>query len=388
MSAAGEQITHVHHFVPQWYQRRFLPEGKGEFYVLDKDPLRKVICPDGKARPIAKPREVFRSGTGALFQQQDLYAVNLPLVRPDHLERELFGKIDHDGEPANSLFSAWPETMGIVSQNLDKIPTNFGSPNQRMGDLINYIDAQKTRTPKGLLQIKNVFAARGNTAPTNNQVMSYMVSRRQRNFVVWAEAVWEIFAAAAGARFLLSDDPVVIYNCDCFPASPPCRFPQDPDPFWRGSRVLHPLGPGKLLVLTHVEHMDVPRRSKARRPRRNARSYDSVMLHFGHIVNDRELNAESVSLVNAIIKSRATRYVASSEEADLFPERALKVPLWCDLDRMFEAKYKSLRGSSETYIRYKDGSIYHNNAFGEHDTTPGWFVKKMERERKIAPEAE
>ena len=95
-------------------------------------------------------------------------------------------------------------------------------------------------------------------------------------------------ARNSNAKFLLSDEPVTIYNCDCYPASEVCRYPNDPDAFWRGSRVIHALSSESVLVITHVEHADELSRTKARRNRRNARAYDEVLLSFTDIVNNRE----------------------------------------------------------------------------------------------------
>src|SRR6266478_5493331 len=88
-------------------------------------------------------------------------------------------------------------------------------PSERMGELIEFMDAQKARTPKGIDQIKHFLARKGRLVSNNTAIMGFLMQRRKVNCTVWAEAVWEIFSAKKSAvKFLLSDDPVLIYNCD------------------------------------------------------------------------------------------------------------------------------------------------------------------------------
>jgi hypothetical protein len=97
-----------HHYVPQWYQRQFLPPQGGEFFVLDKSPAHSIICDEGDVRKIKNPREIYTWGTKKLFQRPGLYSVALRGAREDSIERLLFGHIDHKGARASALFRAWP----------------------------------------------------------------------------------------------------------------------------------------------------------------------------------------------------------------------------------------------------------------------------------------
>jgi Ser/Thr protein kinase RdoA (MazF antagonist) len=99
------------------------------------------------------------------------------------------------------------------------------------------------------------------------------------------------------------------------------------------------------------------------------------------LVNQRELNDAEVRLVNHVIKTRAARYVASTCQDDLFPETAGQLPAWCQIDKLFHSRFPSMRGRSETLIRYADDSILYTNAFGERDLTPSWFVRSRERDQ-------
>jgi hypothetical protein len=371
-----------HHFVPEWYQRQFLPPEGGEFFVLDKSPLARKCCPDGAIRSI-KPLPLFRRGPNKLFRQSGLYSVALRGIREDSIERLLFGQIDSTGARANAMFQQWPVSNGFLFPNGDEIPAKFGHPSHRIQDLLTFMNAQKARTPKGIDQIKHALAKAGHIASDNSVLMEFLMRRRELNCTVWAEGMWEIFSAKKAAlKFIFSDDPVVIYNCDCYPGSDACQYPHDPDPFWRGSRVIYPLCANAVLVISHNEHVDDPSRQKARRPRRNARVFDQTLINYMDVLNQRELSDEDVAKINSVIKIRATRYVASATKANLFPEDIAGHPRWCEIDKLFYAEFPSSRTKTETMIKYEDGSIMHTNAFGERDIVPGWFVRQQEAKRR------
>src|SRR5262249_8363793 len=124
---------------------------------------------------------------------------------------------------------------------------------------------------------------------------------------------------------------------------------------------------------THAEHTDDPSRVKARRTRRNARSHDQAILSFVDIINDREFTPSQVALANYVLKARATRYIASARQSDLFPERIVGEPRWCEIDKEFYPAFPSFRTKTEMMISYKDDTLFTSNAFGEHVTVPGWF---------------
>lgn len=370
-------VSNDHHFVPAWYQRAFLHEGKGEFFVLDKAPSTTVQCPDGTLRRVKKVRDVFKRGSDKLFQVPGLYSVRLVGAQIDAMERFVFGRLDNLGARASAMLRAWPTSAGFAFHA--DIPRHFGHPTERMGDLLLFMNAQKERTPKGIAQVKHLLAKKGHLRPSNTLLMMYFEQRRQLNCTVWAEGMWEIFSARnSQTKFLLSDDPVTLYNCDCYPASAHCTFPYDPNAFWRGTRVLYPLSPDYLLVITHNEHADDPKRSKAKTNRRNARSHDQTIMSYTDIINERSLSTGQVNQVNYVIKARATRYVASTSKDDLFPEKMIGIPRWCQIDTIFYTRFPSYRSESTLMMKYEDGSILHSNAFGERDHVPGWFVKQQE----------
>lgn len=378
-----EEISKIHHYVPVWYQRRFLPGGKGEFFVFDKHPDLTILCPDGVVRPIKKPKYVYPSGPFALFQEEGLYSVALQGVRVDAIERHVFGKIDESGKRAMELFDIWPKANGFIARGGEyNFPDRFGNPAHRMSDLTKFIDVQKLRTPKGLARLKPLVLRRTRKM-TNNEVISMMLERQERNCTMWLETRWEIFSAARSTvKFLLSDDPILHYNMDCYPLFKECVYPSDPSPFWKGTRILYPLSPDRILVLTHSQHMDDPNREEARKNRRNARVYDQVMLNFTKVRNERELDDQQVATINGAIKARATRWIASARQEELFPKDQCEPTPWCEIDRLFHPEHRTSFSSSEVIVRYKDDSILFTNAYGERERVPGHFVRAREMAEK------
>jgi hypothetical protein len=204
--------------------------------------------------------------------------------------------------------------------------------------------------------------------------MNQFILRRQLNCTIWCEAIWEIFTVKdTNRRLLLSDDPVVLFNVDCFPLSEPCQYPMDPHPFWRGTRVLFPLSSEKLLVLSHVQHVDRPSRTTARVNRRNARSHGKALLNFTKVINDRYLTEVDVLSINFAIHARASRYIASHDRENLYPEREVS-PHWPEINGIFYSRHQSWHSHSEVYIGHKDGGLTYSNAFGEDEYVPAEIV--------------
>jgi hypothetical protein len=169
---------------------------------------------------------------------------------------------------------------------------------------------------------------------------------------------------------------------DCYPGAPPCAYPNDPPPFWRGTRVIHPLSADRLLVISHVQHVDSPDRAKARQERRNARSYDQVLISYTNIESNRTLTDREVQMINYVIKQRSIRYVASVNIEDLYPEKAVGQPKWANIDSIFHQDYPTFYSQSETFIKYRDDSLLFTNAYGERNFVPGWFVRQQEKKKK------
>ena len=177
-------------------------------------------------------------------------------------------------------------------------------------------------------------------------------------------------------KFILSDDPVTLYNCDLFPGASECAYPYDPHPYLIGTRTLFPLDQNNCLVISNIEHSKNPTRANARKQRRNARSFDDTLITYLDIHRDRSLSEVEVATINYVIKTRAVRYVAAGREEWLYPEHVIGAIKWPDLDRVLQHTGDPWKLAAEdTMIRYKDESLLTVTPYGERDFVPGWFVK-------------
>src|SRR5262245_58400718 len=90
------------HYVPEWYQKRFLPSaGEQKYHFLDLRP-DIVVHGDGVGRP---RNAIQRWGPDRCFKKDDLYTTNFDGIRNTEIERFFFGKVDSDGREAVEFFS-------------------------------------------------------------------------------------------------------------------------------------------------------------------------------------------------------------------------------------------------------------------------------------------
>jgi len=121
------------HYVPQWYQRRFIPSAPEdrELFLLDLKP-EQFKAPNGKK---VKRKALRRTGTRRCFAINDLYTTRLGGVESRELEKTFFGDVDRRGQHAVEWFArdGWD---GLYEEALQ--------------DLMLFMSTQKLRTPKGL----------------------------------------------------------------------------------------------------------------------------------------------------------------------------------------------------------------------------------------------
>src|SRR5262249_51550371 len=129
----------------------------------------------------------------------------------------------------------------------------IGNPNSHLINLIEYLDAQKIRTPKGLRLLKTLAAKTGLIAD-QNALMLLMQQWRRFFCTMFAEGFWEIVGASRSKHKFILSEPVTLYNCDHYPNSPMCQFPYDPHIFERGTRMIFPLDSDHCLIISHYEH--------------------------------------------------------------------------------------------------------------------------------------
>lgn len=332
--------THRNHYVPQWYQRRFLKDSKTPLYYLDLTPARTILQSGEEAGPPALQRNSSRN----CFWGQDLYTTVFGDLQNDEIERFLFGAIDNDG--ANAL-------RAVVAGDLREIHDLF----QRF---FEYLDAQKLRTPKGLDWIRSNY-------PQLDQLelMLEMQHLRQMHCTMWLEAVREIVSAEdSDVKFIISDHPVTIYHPDCPPGSSNCTYPNDPDIALRGSQTLFPLGKDHCLILTNLDYAKDANRADLLEPRENARHFGRTIARVDAWIRTRKLASQDVVAVNHILKSRARRFIAATEEAWLYPETTASTVWKTNGQILLPPKNELWHFGGEIYVGYNDGHSDYQDAYG------------------------
>lgn len=369
--------TRDNHYVPIWYQKGFFLPNQEQLGVLDKNAQDHIILSNGQRIKKKTFRSINLRHPSAIFKQFDLYTT-LVLGEPnDEIEKKLFGRLDDIGPNALKFFCYMKDT-GIGGINLPESIKEFGEPAQAWQNLLEYIDAQKIRTPKAQELLKRLLTKNGLKAPHQNQILFMMQQIRQYYITTLGEGLWEIVTAKnSPTKFIFSDDPVTVYNCDHFPGAPQCLHPFDPHPYELGSRIIFPLDLNNCLIISNLEFAKNPKREIAKKLRTNARSYDGPWIDLRDIKKDRHLEEKEVCWINYIIKQRAPRYIAAASEEWLFPENKVKIPKWPNLDLALQHTGYSFRLSrQETIIKHKDGSTQFITPLGEQTIVPGWFNKR------------
>src|ERR1700747_484327 len=92
------------HYVPCWYQERFLPTtGERKFRYLDLTP-GQFRDPKGILRT---KKGLHRWGAGSCCKETDLYTVKYSQYETTDIEQFFFGKVDDEGREAVEFFSQY-----------------------------------------------------------------------------------------------------------------------------------------------------------------------------------------------------------------------------------------------------------------------------------------
>jgi hypothetical protein len=334
------------HYVPQWYQRRFLPaSGEKKFRYLDLKP-ETFLDAKGVTR---QKKSLQRWGTSSCFKQTDLYTTRFGAWESTEIERFFFGRVDREGREAVEYFA------------------NFKHPSAD-GDafhaLLNYMSVQKLRTPKGLAHLTDATKLRSKSA-----VLLALQRFQNLHCAIWAEAVWAIVdATEAVTKFIVSDQPVTLYNQECFPSSAWCRGFRDPEIWRNGTQTIFPLSSTKALIFTNLSWVRNPY-GEGTRLRPHPNPLRTAMFNFTAIQTGRKLSDVEVNQMNFIIKKRAYRHIAAAEEEWLYPERHIPSEHWRKLnDRyLLMPDPRSMTFGGEIVIGYKGGG---SDVFDEYGRRP------------------
>ncbi|OWQ46619.1 hypothetical protein CDL60_14255 [Roseateles noduli] len=344
-----EGFTTSNHYVPQWYQERFIPEDRKErrYHYLDLHPERVVHA--GGGFHFRKERRVL--GPVNCFEQSHLYTVFFGADATDTIERNFFGPLDSAGCVALPAFLdyVWHE-----------------NEHHTIHDFIDYLGAQKLRTPKGLDFLKH--AAKG---ASHRRALLYMQQLHQVYVTMWMEAIWEVVSCdESPTKFIVTDHPVVTYNKGLFPQSKACQYPLDAPIELLGTHTIFPLSLNRCLVMTNLGYVRNPNVNPVR-SRLNARSYENTVFDMRSVQTGRQLPERDVIAINYILKSRAKRYIAAAEKEWLYPERHFAKTMWNKLgDRFFlMPDPRKMHFHADTYMGFKNGASLAVDEYGRRPNT-------------------
>ena len=348
------QQSHAHHYVPQWYQRRFLPTGKTKFCYLDLHP--ETVVRDGVSH---QRKALLNWGPARCFYGEDLYTLKLGSWTTDEVEHFFFGEIDRRGREAVALIGDY---QGLTGKAVADAFQN----------LVPYMGAQRFRTPRALDLIKKRLGG-----VDHNETLDLMGRMFQLHTTMWTEGVWEIVRARRSpTKFIVTDGPVTFYNRSMFPSA--WIYPEDANHKEIGTRTLFPLGLDSCFIVTHLQLVRNPWITPTEF-RVNARSYEMAMKHLGQIQFGRELEEDEVLRINYILKKRAARYIAAAEEEWLYPEQRASSTDWPKLDDdwfLFPHLWK-VPFTRGIMAGYGDGSAWAADEYGRHPGNPGYKNEKM-----------
>jgi hypothetical protein len=337
------EYTH-NHYVPVWYQRRFMLPGQSKYFRLDLKP-DMITTPKGKI-PSKAEHEWSPEG---IFAQDDLYTTKWGTITNTEIEKFFFGKLDNDALAAVEYFSNFSHT----------------SANEKaFNTLLPYMSVQKLRSPKGLVDL----AERAESQDNN---MTLMLLQRVQNMfcAVWTEAVWQIADASnSPTKFIISDHPVTVYNRACPPLSKWCEGHNDPDVRLNATHTFFPLSLDKVLILTNLSWARDPYQNETRyRP--NPGLFRTAIFNFLSVQVNRTLTEDEVLQINSITKRRAFRYIAAAKKEWLFPEKYCSTDNWKKFGDgwLLMPEQRLLYMGGEVVIGYRGGG---GDSFSEYGHRP------------------
>ncbi|HLM84250.1 MAG TPA: DUF4238 domain-containing protein [Candidatus Bathyarchaeia archaeon] len=356
------EISRNNHYVPIWYQKRFMLKEQTSYFCLDKKSGYCFI----PGRSCVKKEEILHKGPSCFFCQKDLYTTRSLFTgeENDEIEKYLFGKIDIEGRLA---FEA------LMSEDW------MSEANERYSHLFEYIDAQLLRTPRGIFWIK-----KSSNAKSQNELMLYMQAIRLAHCVTWIESAKEIVSAEKSeTKFIVSDNPVALYNPKYHPNRDWHQYERaDGIPiFHKGTRTLFPIDMNHCLILYNPEYTQNPTLKIALENRTNSRLYDNIIHRTDDINKTKLLSEKEVLQINLLLKNNAERYISASREEWLYPERIVN-PSWISFNKLLLPKYPRFPG--EMYTFGKDGKLsYTQDGFGRKPSNLAEWEEKAKEAQRI-----
>ena len=334
-------LSRKNHYVPEWYQKRFL-NFQNSYYYLNIKPREKILA-NGKKIQL---NTIWKRGPKKCFKLEDLYSITIFGIVFDDIERFLFGNIDTKGSIAIDF---------LVKNKLSGLPEIYEN-------LFIYMNIQKIRTIKGLDWIKSKYYNLNQT-----ELMQQLNELSTMYCTMWIEGVLEIVSAKnSTTKFIVSDHPITVYNKALPPSSEICQYPDDPPISMIGSQTIFPLDLNNCLIMTNLDYAKQPNRNDLTDNRINTRYNAQTLTRTNNIIRKRELNESEVIQINYIIKRRANKFIAGLRKEWLYPEKFLKNTDWSKLSKILRPPEKELfHFGGEIYASGKDGKlIWYQDQYG------------------------
>ena len=344
------------HYVPIWYQKRFMQPCQHRYYRLD-------LRPDEVRNGVIKftRKAIHHWAPDRLFAQDDLYTTRWGNISNTEIEQFFFGRLDNEAPSAVEFFCDFDH------RRLDE---------KSFKRLMTYMSVQKLRTPKGL----EAFEAMSKSKDRNAALI--LLQQMQNMFcAIWTESVWQIADAQdSPTKFIVSDHPVTVYNRACPPLSDWCRGHNDPDVRQHATHTYFPLSLNKILILTNLSWVRNPYQNEIRfRP--NPNMLRDAIFNFAAIQIERYLSEDEVLQINYITKRRAHRYIAAAEQEWLYPEKRVSTDHWKKLGDgyLLMPEPRLVHMGGEIVIGYKGGGGDSFSEYGHRPWQEGYKDEKRER---------
>src|SRR5262245_52216070 len=340
------------HYVPVWYQERFMLPGQDRYWRLDLNP--EVVWKQKKRNSLHEwsPKRI--------FAQDDLYTTRWGNLINTDIEQFFFGKIDNIAPKVVDFFSTF---------NYETYEENY------FQDFMAYMSLQKLRTPKGLA----AFATMAKSYE-RNATLILLQQVRHIYCAIWTECVWQVAEATnSPTKFIISDHPVTVYNRACPPLSKYCLNGNDPDIRLHATHTYFPLSLEKVLILTNLSWVRNPYQNETG-VRPNPNYFRDSMFNMLSIQAGRMLSEDEVLQINSITKRRAYRYIAAGEKEWLYPEKNASTDHWKKFGDgwllMPEPRLEHMGG--KIVIGFKGGG---GTSFGEYGHRP-WQKGYEDKDRE------
>ncbi|MDR0646052.1 MAG: DUF4238 domain-containing protein [Elusimicrobiota bacterium] len=347
------------HYVPKWYQRKFIPDNKGEYWCLDLKPTI-IKHPDGKE----EIKDISRKSVKDCFSE-DFFYKNVLFRDPNFLEKAFYGNVDDKGaKDIQTLFD----------------PYGVGS-NDRFLDFLDFLDTLRFRTPKGTELVKRYrFPNQTGRISLNDIILDTIRRIRGMHQTMWIEGVWLYLSADKSAtKFIASDHPVTLFNKKIDLKD------ESLDMFMLlGTILLFPLDLNNCLVIFHRDY-GIDRKSNPLQRRINARIYngnpflvpEKLKNYDGPMrATTKELRDNEVIAVNHLIKGRAHKFITSYNKKDLFPEKLLKDTDVANIENIVLPDPNMVVGVGDSYLRTTSGKYLRVDPYGRP-------INSVEAERKL-----